>query len=111
MHLWYNVLANPEKGERHNHKNNHIKTITMTRNGKHAPNKTAIKAYVTKWRKAVIAVTAAVSDMSMTDLLWSGVEAIAKTRGVLDKDGKVTKEYENRVAIAEAMIEQTGVDK
>lgn len=34
-----------------------------TRNGKHAPNKTAIKAYFTKWRKAVINVTAAISDV------------------------------------------------
>lgn len=83
----------------------------MTRSGKHAPNKTAIKAYVTKRRKAVIAVTAAVSDMSMTELLWCGVETIAKIKGVLDKDGKVTKAYENRVAVAESMIEQTGVDK
>ena len=83
----------------------------MTRNGKHAPNKAAVKAYFTKWRKAVIAVTAAVADMSMTDLLWHGVETVAKNRGVLDQDGKVTKKYENRVAVAEAMIEQTGVDK
>lgn len=37
-----------------------------TRNGKHAPNKMAIKAYFTKWRKAVINVTAAISDMSIT---------------------------------------------
>ena len=82
-----------------------------SRNGKHAPNKTALKAYVTKRRKAIIAVTAAVSKMSMTDLIWSGVETIAKMKGVLDKDGKVTKAFENRVAVAEAMIEQTGVDK
>jgi hypothetical protein len=81
------------------------------RNGKHSPNKTTIKAYVTKWRKAVIAVTAAVSEVSMTDLIWNGVETIAKTKGVLDKNGNVTKKYENRVAVAEAMIEQTGVDK
>lgn len=83
----------------------------MSRNGKHSRNKTTIKAYITKWRKAVINVTAAISDMSMTDLIWCGVETIAKTKGVLDKDGKVTKKFENRVAVAEAMIEQTGVDK
>lgn len=81
------------------------------RNGKHAPNKTAIKAYMTKWRKAVIAVTAGVCDVSMTDLLWLGVETVARQKGILDAEGKVTKEYENRVAVAEAMIEQTGVDK
>lgn len=81
------------------------------RNGKHAPNKTAIKAYMTKWRKAVIAVTAGVTNMTMTDILWHGVETIAKTKGILDAEGKVTKEYENRVAVAEAMIEQIGVDK
>lgn len=40
-----------------------------TRNGKHAPNKVAIKAYMTKWRKAVIAVTAGVTNMTMTDIL------------------------------------------
>lgn len=81
------------------------------RNGKHAPNKTAIKAYMTKWRKAVITVTAGVTNMTMTDILWHGVETIAKTKGILDAEGKVTKEYENRVAVAEAMIEQIGVDK
>lgn len=82
-----------------------------TRNGKHAPNKVAIKAYMTKWRKAVIAVTAGVTNMTMTDILWHGVETIARAKGILDSDGKVTKAYENRVAVAEAMIEQIGVDK
>ena len=82
-----------------------------SRNGKHSPNKTTIKAYVTKWRKAVIAVTASVTDMTMTDIIWLGVEALATARGILDDEGKVTKAYENRVAVAEAMIEQIGVDK
>lgn len=81
------------------------------RNGKHSPNKTAIKAYMTKWRKAVIAVTAGVTNMTMTDILWHGVEAIAKAQGILDEEGKVTPKYENRVAVAEAMIDQIGVDK
>lgn len=82
-----------------------------SRNGKHSPNKTTIKAYVTKWRKAVIAVTASVTNMTMTDIIWLGVESIAKARGILDDEGKVTKAYENRVAVTEAMIEQIGVDK
>ena len=104
------ICAQPRKRGKHKtHKQR--KTHMASRSGKHALNKTTIKAYVTKWRKAVIAVTAAVADMSMTDLLWSGVETIAKTKGVLDKNGKVTKAYENRVAVTEAMIEQTGVDK
>lgn len=81
------------------------------RDGKHRPGKTAIKLYVTKRRKAIIAVTAAVSELTMTDIIWQGAESIAKSKGILDKDGNVTKEYENRVAITEAMIEQTGVDK
>lgn len=106
--FWYDIGATPERGSKSTTKERHN---MKTRNGKHSPNKTAIKAYVTKWRKAVIAVTAAVADMSMTDLLWSGVETIAKAKGVLGKDGKVTKAYENRVAVTEAMIEQTGVDK
>ncbi len=84
---------------------------TKSRNGKHAPNKAAIKVYMTKRRKAIIAVTAAVSDMTMTDLLWCGVEAIAKAKGIIGRNGEVTEQYENRVAVAEAMIEQTGVDK
>lgn len=94
---------------KHNKGNTTLKT--KNRNGKHAPGKVAIKAYITKWQKAVIAVTAAVADVSMTDILWSGAESIAKARGILDSDGKVTNEYANRVAVAEAMIEQIGVDK
>lgn len=85
--------------------------MAKDRNGKHRPDKTAIKLYVTKRRKAIIAVTAAVSDMTMTDIIWQGAESIAKSRGILDKSGNVTKEYENRVATTEALIEQTGVDK
>ena len=49
--------------------------------------------------------------MTMTDIIWLGVENIARTKGILDDEGKVTKEYQNRVAVAEAMIEQIGVDK
>lgn len=81
------------------------------RYGKHRPDKSAIKLYVTKRRKAIIAVTASVSNVTMTDILWQGAESIAKSKGIIDIDGNVTKEYENSVAIAEAMIEQTGVDK
>ena len=81
------------------------------RNGKHRPDKTAIKLFVTKRRKAIIAVTAAVSNMTMTDIIWQGAESIAKYKGILDNDGNVTKKYEERVATTEALIEQIGVDK
>lgn len=81
------------------------------RNGKHRPDKTAIKLFVTKRRKAIIAVTAAVSNMTMTDIIWQGAESIAKYKGILDEDGNVTKKYEERVATTEALIEQIGVDK
>ena len=85
--------------------------MKKNRSGKHSPNKTAFKAYITKWRKSVIAVLAAVTNMTMTDILWQGAETLAKAKGILDAEGKVTKEYENRIAVAKPMIEQTGVDK
>lgn len=63
-------------------------------------------------RKAVTIVTAAVyagdgDPISQTDMLWIGVETIAKQLGILDQDGNVTPQYADAVLLAEAMVRET----
>jgi len=62
-------------------------------------------------KKAIAMVTAAVAaadgSMTITDLIWTGVENIAKSLGVLDKDGNVTEKYEAAVRLAEFQVGET----
>ena len=81
------------------------------RQGKHKANSRPFRAYYSLRKKAIINVTAAHAGMSMTDLVWEGVKQIATRQGVLDNAGEVTSKFAAEVALAEAILEQTGGDK
>lgn len=49
--------------------------------------------------------------MSMTDLVWEGVRQIAIRYGVLNIKGEVTDAFAAEVALAEAILKETGGDK
>ena len=106
--LWYNGVAIPEKGERKITKGK----ITMgNRQGKHNRDSRPFRAYYPLRKKAIINVTAAHAGMSMTDLVWEGVKEIATRHGVLDDAGEVTDKFAPEVALAEAILKETGGDK
>ena len=68
-------------------------------------------AFVTPRKKAITMVTCAVvangGEMTISDLLWRGVENIARTVGVLDAKGEVAEKYRDAVTIAEFQIAET----
>ena len=83
----------------------------QNRNGKHRADNRPFRAYYSLQKKAIINVTAAHAGMTMTDLVWEGVREIATRHGVLDAEGKVTDRFAAEVALAEAILKETGGDK
>ena len=81
-----------------------------TRNGKHKSGKVRMGVYVEPFRKAVALLAAKECDMTMTDVIWSGIESIAKGRGILDVDGKVAKKFADQFAATLAIVEQAEVN-
>ena len=87
------------------------KASNGSRAGKHRPENVLMGAFVTPKKKAITMVTCAVvangGIMTISDLLWRGVENIARTVGVLDANGQVAEKYRDAVAIAEFQIAET----
>ena len=81
------------------------------RQGKHKSDSRPFRAYYPLRKKAIINVTAAHAGMSMTDLVWEGVKEIATRHGVLNQSGEVTDKFAAEVALAEAILKETGGDK
>jgi hypothetical protein len=87
------------------------KTTKGSRAGKHKPENVLMGAFVTPRKKAITMVTAAVvageGSMTISDLLWRGVENIARTVGVLNANGEVAAKYMDAVVLAEYAIAKT----
>ena len=81
------------------------------RQGKHKADNRPFRAYYPLRKKAIINVTAAHAGMSMTDLVWEGVKQIATRHGVLNDAGEVSAKFAPEVALAEAILKETGGDK
>lgn len=81
-----------------------------TRKGKHKEGKVRMGVYVEPHRKAVALLAAKECDMTMTDVIWSGIESIAKGRGILDGNGKVTKAFAHQYAATLSIVEQAEVN-
>lgn len=69
----------------------------MSRSGKHKRGKVRMGVYVEPFRKAVTILAARECNMSMTDVIWSGIESVAKTYGILDANGRITPQFENQL--------------
>ncbi len=87
------------------------KTTHGSRAGKHRPENVLLGAFVTPRKKAITMITCAVvangGEMTISDLLWRGVENIARTVGVIDANGQVAEKYRDAVTIAEFQIAET----
>lgn len=81
-----------------------------SRAGKHRPENVLMGAFVTPRKKAITMVTCAVvagdGRMTISDLMWRGVENIARTVGVLDANGEVAEKYRDTVKLAELTISE-----
>jgi hypothetical protein len=81
-----------------------------TRSGKHKRGKVRMGIYVEPFRKAIALLVAEECKMTMTDVIWHGIESIAIGHGILDTDGNVTKEFKARLAAAKVIVEQSEVN-
>lgn len=79
-----------------------------SRQGRHPDHYVMLGGLVPPTKKAIAMVTAAVvagqGKMTVLDLLWRGVENIARTVGVLDANGRVSAQYRDAVTLAEFTI-------
>lgn len=79
-----------------------------TRQGRHPDHYVMLGGMVPPKKKAIAMITAAVvaghNKLTVLDLLWRGVENIARMVGVLDTNGEVSEKYRDAVRIAEYTI-------
>ena len=79
-----------------------------SRQGKHPDHYVMLGGMVPPEKKAIAMITAAVvageGKLTVLDLMWRGVENIARTVGVLDANGQVTAKYRDAVTLAEITI-------
>lgn len=59
------------------------------RQGKHAPGKTLLGAYVTPEFKALVIMTCDATGLSITDLLMDGIRRRAFAEGIIDSKGNI----------------------
>ena len=83
--------------------------VMESRNGKHAPGNVRIGIYVEPFRKAVAVYLAEIAGMSMTDIIWEGVERLAISKGILTPDGKVAEEHKDAIDVALAVVKTSKV--
>ena len=81
-----------------------------TRKGKHKQGNVRIGLYLSPFRKAVAILCAQECDMSLTDLVWHGIESVAIGKGILDADGKVAEKFKARLAAATSIVKLSEVN-
>lgn len=81
---------------------------TKSRQGKHPDHYVMFGGMVPPRKKAIAIITASVvageGKLSVLDLMWRGIENIARTVGVLDANGEVSAKYKDAVLLAEYTI-------
>jgi hypothetical protein len=81
-----------------------------SRMGKHPDWYVMFGGMVPPKKKAIAMITAAVvagsGKLSVLDLIWKGIENIAKAYGVLDNNGNITEKYRDAILLAEYTISE-----
>ena len=84
------------------------KAKKKSRQGRHPDHYVILGGMVPPEKKAIAMITAAVvagdGKLTVLDLLWRGVENVARTVGVLDANGQVTAKYRDAVTLAQYTI-------
>lgn len=81
-----------------------------SRQGRHPDHYVMLGGLVPPEKKAIAMITAAVvagkGKLTVLDMMWRGVENIARMVGVLDANGQVTEKYRDAVTLAKIAIAQ-----
>ena len=81
----------------------------MSRTGKHKQGNVRIGVYVEPLRKAIAVYLADLADMSMTDIVWKGIETIAIQQGVIEPSGKISPKHKANIDLALAVVKTSKV--
>ena len=81
-----------------------------SRQGRHKPGKVRMGVYVEPFRKAVATYMARHLKMTMTDIIWIGIENVAKAHGVLTSNGDVAAKYEQEIEVETEIVKQSEVN-
>jgi len=87
-----------------------MKSRIKSRQGRHKPGKVRMGVYVEPFRKAVATYMARHLKMTMTDIIWIGIENVAKAHGVLTPNGEVAAEYKNEIEVETEIVKQSEVN-
>lgn len=80
-----------------------------SRKGKHKPGNVRIGAYVEPRKKALAVYVADLKNMSLTDVLWHGIQSLAIGLGVIDTNGKVSPEHKEALEVIEEIVKKSEV--
>lgn len=87
-----------------------MKQRTKSRQGLHKPGKVRMGCYVEPFRKAVATYMARHLKMTMTDIIWIGIENVAKAHGVLTPNGDVAAKYKQEIEVETEIVKQSEVN-
>lgn len=82
----------------------------MSRLGKHKKGKVRIGLYTEPYQKAIAVMLAEITGLTMTDIVWQGIETLAKSRGIITEEGKIAHKYHNQFEVVIAMVKQSEVN-
>ena len=86
------------------------KKNSKSRQGRHKAGKVRMGVYVEPFRKAVATYLAKHLQLTMTDIIWLGIESVAKAHGILTVDGKVADEYQEEIEVETEIVKQSEVN-
>jgi len=81
-----------------------------SRKGKHKKGKVRMGIYVEPFRKAVAVFLAKHLHMTMTDVIWLGIDSVAKAHGILTLEGKVAPKFKAQLDIETEIVKQSEVN-
>ena len=81
-----------------------------TRKGKHKRGKVRMGAYVEPRKKAIAVYVADIMGMTLTDVIWRGIETLAIGAGIIDGNGKISPEHKEAVEVVEEIVKKSEVN-
>ena len=84
--------------------------MNTTRCGKHKAGNVRIGIYTTPFRKAIALILARECQMTLTDIIWHGIESLAIGKGIINPDGEVADHFKAQVETALEIVRQSEVN-
>lgn len=81
----------------------------MNRKGKHKSGNVRMGVYVEPFRKAIAVYLARRLGMTLTEVIWRGIENLAIGNGILDSEGRVTPAFRAEIDAATEIVKQSEV--